>query len=202
MEFPSSKPGYEADDVIGTLAKRAEKEGYDVYMVHQIKIRTASFRTHLYVQAGQQGNGPEIWGPKEVCENYNIHRPEQVIDILGLMGDAVDNIPGVKGIGEKGASKLINEWDSIENIYANLDQFKGSTKEKLEASRQAAIDSKKLATIILDAPVDFDPDKLILDPVNAEKLGAIFTELEFKTLGKRILGEKLRSMHRQFPHHE
>ncbi len=184
-------PGYEADDVIGTLAKRAEKEGYDVYMVTPDKDFGQLVSEHIFMyKPAKQGNGPEIWGPKEVCENYNIHRPEQVIDILGLMGDAVDNIPGVKGIGEKGASKLIHEWDSIENIYANLDKFKGSTLEKLEASRQAAIDSKKLATIILDAPVDFDPDKLILDPVDAEKLGSIFTELEFKTLGKRILGEK------------
>ncbi|MBK9103945.1 MAG: DNA polymerase I [Saprospiraceae bacterium] len=183
-------PGYEADDVIGTLAKRAEQEGYDVYMVTPDKDFGQLVSEHIFMyKPAKQGNGPEIWGPKEVCENYGIKRPEQVIDILGLMGDAVDNIPGVKGIGEKGAAKLIHEWDTIENIYANIDQFKGSTKEKLEASRQLAFDSKKLATILLDAPVPFEHDRLILDPPDAEKLSSIFTELEFKTLGKRILGE-------------
>jgi len=183
-------PGYEADDVIGTLAKRAEQEGYTVYMVTPDKDFGQLVSEHIFMyKPAKQGNGPEIWGPKEVCENYGIKRPEQVIDILGLMGDAVDNIPGVRGIGEKGAAKLIHEWDTIENIYANIDQFKGSTKEKLEASRQAAFDSKKLATILLDAPVPFEHDRLILDPPNAEKLSSIFAELEFKTLGKRILGE-------------
>ena len=183
-------PGYEADDVIGTLAKKAEQEGYDVYMVTPDKDFGQLVSEHIFMyKPGKQGNGPEIWGPKEVTENYGIKRPEQVIDILGLMGDAVDNIPGVKGIGEKGAAKLIHEWDTIENIYANLDQFKGSTKEKLEASKQAAFDSKKLATILLDAPVPFDHDKLILDPPDAERLSSIFSELEFKSLGKRILGE-------------
>lgn len=183
-------PGYEADDVIGTLAKRAEQEGYTVFMVTPDKDFGQLVSEHIFMyKPAKQGNGPEIWGPKEVCENYGIKRPEQVIDILGLMGDAVDNIPGVKGIGEKGAAKLIHEWDTIENIYANIDQFKGSTKEKLEASRQAAFDSKKLATILLDAPVPFEHDRLILDPPDAEKLSSIFAELEFKTLGKRILGE-------------
>jgi len=183
-------PGYEADDVIGTLAKRAEKEGYDVYMVTPDKDFGQLVSEHIFMyKPAKQGNGPEIWGPKEVCENYGIKRPEQVIDILALMGDAVDNIPGVKGIGEKGAAKLVHEWETIENIYANLDQFKGSTLEKLEASRQNAFDSKKLATILLDAPVPLDPDKLILEPPHAEKLSAIFAELEFRSLGKRILGD-------------
>src|SRR6187551_2695312 len=182
--------GYEADDVIGTLAKRAEKEGYDVYMVTPDKDFGQLVSEHIFMyKPAKQGNGPEIWGPKEVCENYGIKRPEQVIDILALMGDAVDNIPGVKGIGEKGAAKLVHEWETVENIYANLNQFKGSTLEKLEASRQNAFDSKKLATILLDAPVPLDPDKLILEPPHAEKLSAIFAELEFRSLGKRILGD-------------
>ncbi|HEY3387428.1 MAG TPA: DNA polymerase I [Saprospiraceae bacterium] len=183
-------PGYEADDVIGTLAKRAEAEGYDVYMVTPDKDFGQLVSEHIFMyKPAKQGNGPEIWGPKEVCENYGIKRPEQVIDILALMGDAVDNIPGVKGIGEKGAAKLIHEWETIENIYANLNQFKGSTLEKLEASRQNAFDSKKLATILLDAPVPLDPEKLILGPPHAEKLSSIFAELEFRSLGKRILGD-------------
>ncbi|HJW29353.1 MAG TPA: DNA polymerase I, partial [Saprospiraceae bacterium] len=133
--------------------------------------------------------GPEIWGPKEVCENYGIKRPEQVIDILAIMGDAVDNIPGVKGIGEKGASKLIHEYDTVENIYKHLDEFKGSQKEKLEASKQVAFDSKKLATILLDAPVPFEPERLIMEPPDTETLGSIFSELEFRALGKRIIGD-------------
>ncbi len=182
--------GYEADDVIGTLAKRAEKEGYDVYMVTPDKDFGQLVSDHIFMyKPGKQGSGPEIIGPKEVCELYNIHKPEQVIDILGLMGDSADNIPGVRGIGEKGASKLIHEFHSIENVYENLDKIKGATLKKLEESRQNAFDSKKLATIILDVPVPFDPDKLVLDPVDVEKLSAIFSELEFRTLGKRVLGD-------------
>ncbi len=183
-------PGYEADDVIGTLAKVAEKKGYDVYMVTPDKDFGQLVSDHIFMyKPGKQGEGPEVWGPKEVCENYGIKRPEQVIDILAIMGDAVDNIPGVKGIGEKGASKLIHEFDTVENIYKHIDDLKGSQKEKLEASKQSALDSKKLATILLDAPVPFEPDKLILEPPHTENLSSIFSELEFRTLGKRIIGD-------------
>src|SRR6187399_1090936 len=183
-------PGYEADDVIGTLAKVAEKNGYDVYMVTPDKDFGQLVSDHIFMyKPGKGGEGPEVWGPKEVCENYGIKRPEQVIDILAIMGDAVDNIPGVKGIGEKGASKLIHEYDTVENVYQHIEDFKGSQLEKLMASKQAAIDSKKLATILLDAPVPFDPEKLILEPPHAESLGALFSELEFRTLGKRIIGD-------------
>lgn len=183
-------PGYEADDVIGTLAKRAEQEGYETYMVTPDKDfgQLVSENIFMYKPA-KQGNGPEIWGPEEVCANYGIERPEQVIDILGLMGDAVDNIKGVKGIGEKGAAKLIQEWGSVESIYENIDKIKGAAKEKLLAGKQDALDSKKLATILLDAPVPFEPDKLIIEPPDKEKLAALFSELEFRTLGKRILGD-------------
>lgn len=183
-------PGYEADDVIGTLSKIAEKAGYDVYMVTPDKDYGQLVSDHIFMyKPGKQGEGPQIWGPKEVCENYGIKRPEQVIDILAIMGDAVDNIPGVKGIGEVGASKLIHEFDTVENVYKNIESLKGAQKEKLLNSQQAAIDSKKLATILLDAPVPFEPDKLILEPPHAENLSAIFSELEFRTLGKRILGD-------------
>jgi len=183
-------PGYEADDVIGTLAKIAEKEGYDVYMVTPDKDFGQLVSEHIYMyKPAKQGNDAEIWGPKEVCENYGIHKPEQVIDILALMGDAVDNIPGVAGVGEKGASKLVHEFHSIEAIYENLDKLKGSQKEKMEKSKQAAFDSKKLATILLDAPVPFEPEKLIIEPPDANRLSSIFSELEFRALGKRILGE-------------
>ena len=183
-------PGYEADDVIGTLAKVAEKKGYDVYMVTPDKDFGQLVSEHIFMyKPGKQGEGPQIWGPKEVCENYGIKRPEQVIDILAIMGDAVDNIPGVKGIGEVGASKLIHEFDTVENVYKNIESLKGAQKEKLLNSQQAAIDSKKLATILLDAPVPFEPEKLILEPPHNENLSAIFSELEFRTLGKRILGD-------------
>lgn len=182
--------GYEADDVIGTLSKIAEKEGYDVFMVTPDKDFGQLVSDHIYIyKPSKQGNGPEILGVNEVIQTYGIARPEQVIDILGLMGDAVDNIPGVKGIGEKGASKLIQEWDNIANIYENIDKIKGSIKDKLEANRQAAFDSRKLATILLDAPVPFEPEHLQLELPDTEKLGAIFSELEFRQLGKRILGD-------------
>lgn len=182
--------GYEADDVIGTLSKIAEREGYDVYMVTPDKDYGQLVSDHIFMyKPGKQGSGPELMGVKEVIETYGIARPEQVIDILALMGDAVDNIPGVKGIGEKGASKLIQEWDNIANIYDNIEQIKGSTKDKLELNRQAAFESKKLATILLDAPVPFEPEHLILEEPDSEKLSAVFSELEFRQLGKRILGD-------------
>ncbi|MEO5906258.1 MAG: 5'-3' exonuclease H3TH domain-containing protein, partial [Saprospiraceae bacterium] len=183
-------PGYEADDVIGTLAKVAEKEGYDVFMVTPDKDFGQLVSENIFIyKPARQGGDAEVWGVKEVINNYGIHKPEQVIDILGLMGDAVDNIPGVLGVGEKTASKLIHDYHSIEAIYDKIDEIKGKLQEKLITSKQAAIDSKKLATILLDAPVPFEPERLIMEAPNAEKLSAIFVELEFRALGKRVLGE-------------
>ncbi len=180
-------PGYEADDVIVTLAKVAEREGYDVYMVTPDKDFGQLVSEHIYIyKPARQGGDAEVWGPKEVIENYGIHKPDQVIDILGLMGDAVDNIPGVAGVGEKTASKLIHDYHSIETVYQKIDEIKGKLQEKLIASKQAAIDSKKLATILLDAPVPFDPEKLIMEAPDANRLSAIFVELEFRALGKRL----------------
>ena len=182
--------GYEADDVIGTLAKIAEKEGYDVYMVTPDKDFGQLVSDHIFIyKPARQGGDAEIWGPKEVIANYNIHKPEQVIDILALMGDAVDNIPGVVGVGEKTASKLVHDFHSIEALYDRIDEIKGKLQEKLATSRKDAFDSKKLATILLDAPVAFEPDKLIIEKPNAERLASIFSELEFRALGKRILGD-------------
>jgi DNA polymerase-1 len=182
--------GYEADDVIGTLAKRAEKEGYEVYMVTPDKDFGQLVSENIFIyKPARQGGDAEVWGVKEVIGNYGIHKPEQVIDILALMGDTVDNIPGVMGVGEKGAAKLVHEYHSIEAIYENIHSLKGALKEKMEKSRQAAFDSKKLATILLDAPVPFEPHRLILEPPDAEKLSSIFSELEFRALGKRILGD-------------
>ncbi|MEO6132105.1 MAG: DNA polymerase I [Saprospiraceae bacterium] len=183
-------PGYEADDVIGTLAKMAEKDGYEVYMVTPDKDFGQLVSENIFIyKPARQGGDAEVWGPKEVIANYGIHKPEQVIDILALMGDAVDNIPGVAGVGEKGASKLVHEYHSIEAIYENIDQLKGALKDKMEKSKQSAFDSKKLATILLDAPVLFEPHRLIMEAPDANRLSSIFSELEFKTLGKRILGE-------------
>ncbi|HZV70185.1 MAG TPA: DNA polymerase I [Saprospiraceae bacterium] len=182
--------GYEADDVIGTLAKMAEKEGYEVYMVTPDKDFGQLVSENIYIyKPARQGGDAEVWGPKEVIANYGIHKPEQVIDILALMGDAVDNIPGVLGVGEKGASKLIHEYHSVEAIYENIHQLKGALKDKMEKSKQNAFDSKKLATILLDAPVLFEPDRLIMEAPDATRLSAIFSELEFRALGKRILGD-------------
>lgn len=183
-------PGYEADDVIGTLAKVAEREGYDVYMVTPDKDFGQLVSEHIFIyKPARQGGDAEVWGPKEVIECYGIHKPEQVIDILGLMGDAVDNIPGVAGVGEKTASKLIHDYHSIESVYEKIDEIKGKLQEKLITNKQAAIDSKKLATILLDAPVPFDPEKLIMEAPDANRLSVIFIELEFRALGKRVLGD-------------
>lgn len=183
-------PGYEADDVIGTLAKRAEKEGYEVYMVTPDKDFGQLVSENIFIyKPARQGGDAEVWGVKEVINNYGIHKPEQVIDILALMGDSVDNIPGVAGVGEKTASKLIHDYHSVEEIYEKIGEIKGKLQEKLITSKQAAYDSKKLATILLDAPVAFEPERLIMEAPNAAVLSAIFSELEFRALGKRILGE-------------
>lgn len=184
--------GYEADDIIGALAKQAEKAGYEVYMVTPDKDygQLVSENIKIY-KPGYQGGNVEIMGPKEVCEKWGIERVDQVIDILGLMGDAVDNIPGIAGVGEKTAAKLLKEYDNIENILANADNIKGSLGEKIRNGKDNAILSKQLATIILDVPVVFHEEDFHLDPMNKEVLLEVFTELEFKTMGERILGTKV-----------
>ncbi|NOU38931.1 MAG: DNA polymerase I [Ferruginibacter sp.] len=184
--------GYEADDVIGALAKKAEKEGYTVYMVTPDKDygQLVSEKIKIY-KPGYQGGTVEIMGPKEVCAKWDIARVDQVIDVLGLMGDAVDNIPGIMGVGEKTAAKLLKEYDSLENILANADKIKGALGEKVRAGKEDAIMSKKLATIILDVPVDFHEENFRLKEMNKEVLEDVFTSLEFKTMGERILGKKV-----------
>ena len=186
------KDGYEADDIIGTLAKQAEKEGYEVFMVTPDKDygQLVSENIKIY-KPGYQGGIVEILGPDEVCKKWDIDNVNKVIDILGLMGDAVDNIPGIPGVGEKTASKLIKEYGSIENIIANADNIKGALGEKVRNGKDKAIMSKKLATIILDVPVEFHEENFLLKPWNREALLEIFTELEFKSMGKRILGEEI-----------
>ncbi len=182
--------GYEADDVIGTLAKVAEKEGYKVYMMTPDKDFAQLVSDNIFMyKPGRQGNPAEILGVPEVLEKFQIKDPEQVIDILGLMGDAADNIPGIPGVGEKTAIKLIHAHGSVEGLYENVESLKGKLKEKVEANKQQAMDSKKLATILLDAPVPFEPTKLVLEDPDIEALTPIFAELEFRTIGKRILGD-------------
>ena len=146
--------GYEADDVIGALAKKAEKEGYEVYMVTPDKDygQLVSENIKIY-KPPYQGGKFEILGPAEVCAKWDISNVSQVIDILGLMGDAVDNIPGIKGVGEKTAAKLLKEYNTLENILENADNIKGALGEKVRAGKADAIMSKKLATIINNVPV-------------------------------------------------
>src|SRR6187401_2625349 len=148
--------GYEADDVIGTLSRQAEKAGYEVYMVTRDKDygQLVSKKVKIYKPA-YQGGDVEIMGPEEVCAKWNIKRVDQVIDILAMMGDSVDNIPGIPGVGEKTAAKLLKEYHSLENILANADNIKGAMGEKIRNGKDMAIMSKKLATILLDIPVKF-----------------------------------------------
>jgi DNA polymerase-1 len=184
--------GYEADDVIGALAKQAEKFGYEVLMVTPDKDygQLVSENIKIYKPPYQGGNF-EILGPKEVCEKWDIERVDQVIDILGLMGDAVDNIPGIPGVGEKTAAKLLKEYGTLENVLANADNIKGALGEKVRKGKDLAIMSKKLATIIIDVPVEFHEEDFRIKEQNKELLKEIFTELEFKTFAKRILGEEI-----------
>ncbi|MDX2045197.1 MAG: DNA polymerase I [Chitinophagaceae bacterium] len=183
--------GYEADDVIGTLAQQAAKAGYTVYMVTPDKDygQLVSDKIFIY-KPGYQGGDVEIMGPGEVCAKWNIKEVKQVIDVLGLMGDSVDNIPGIPGVGEKTAAKLLAEYETLENVLKNADNIKGALGEKVRNGKDLALMSKKLATIIVNAPVEFHEEDFRLKEWNKEALKEVFAELEFKTLGKRILGEE------------
>ncbi len=183
--------GYEADDVIGTLAKVAEQKGFKVYMVTPDKDYGQLVSENIFIwKPPAFGNPEQILGVPEIKAKWEIERIDQVVDILGLMGDTVDNIPGIPGVGEVTAKKLLKEFDTIENLLANTDKLKGKLKEKVEEHKDKAILSKKLATIILDVPIDWDAHNFDMEEPNREKLAEIFIDLEFRTLGKRILGEK------------
>ncbi len=184
--------GYEADDVIGTLAKKAEKEGYTTYMVTPDKDygQLLSDKIYMYKPA-RMGNGIDVVGPKEFCEKYGLARPEQFIDVLGMWGDAVDNIPGIPGVGEKTAIKFIQEYGSMEGLYENVDKLKGKMQEKVAENKEQAFMSKMLATIILDVPVEFDEQDLIMEEPNKEALAEIFAELEFRTIARKVLGQEV-----------
>ena len=183
--------GYEADDVIGTVAWQAADLGYSVYMVTPDKdYGQLLIHPQVYIYKPPSfGNAEEIVTAEKICEKWDIARVEQVVDMLGLMGDAVDNIPGIAGVGEKTAAKLLKEYDTLENVLAHADEIKGALGEKVRKGKDAAIMSKKLATIITNVPVSFHEEDYRLKDWNKELLTEVFTELEFKTLGKRILGD-------------
>lgn len=182
--------GYEADDVIGTLSKQAEKAGYTVYMVTPDKDYGQLVSEHIKIyKPAYGGNDAEVLGPAEVCAKWNIKDVSQVIDMLGMMGDAVDNIPGIPGVGEKTAAKFLHEYGSLENTLANADLIKGAMGEKVRKGKELAVLSKKLATIITSVPVEFHEEDFKLKDWNKEQLKNIFSALEFRTLGKRLLGE-------------
>jgi len=184
--------GYEADDVIGTLSIQASKAGYDVFMVTPDKDFGQLVNDKVFIyKPGYQGSDAEILNRENVCDKWGIKDVSQVIDILGLMGDAVDNIPGIPGVGEKTAAKLLAEFGTLENVLQNADGIKGALGEKIRKGRDLAVMSKKLATIITNAPVEFHEEDFKIKQCNKNALREVFNELEFKTLGRRVFGEDL-----------
>jgi DNA polymerase-1 len=185
-------PGYEADDAIGTLAKVAEQQGFTTYMMTPDKDygQLVDENTFIYKPA-RFGAGAEVLGVPEICKKWEITHVSQLIDILGLMGDKVDNIPGIPGVGEKTAIQLVKDFGTIENLLENTDKLKGKLKEKVIEHRDKAIQSKWLATIILDVPVEFNENELAIKAINKEVLKELFTELEFRTIAQKVLGEDI-----------
>ena len=182
--------GYEADDVIGSLAMQAEKKGFTTYMMTPDKDygQLVDENTYIYKPA-RLGNGAEILGVKEICDKWQIKNVAQLIDILGLMGDTADNIPGIPGVGEKTAIQLVKDFDSVENLLANTDKLKGKLKEKVELNKDKAIMSKSLATIVLDIPIELHDEELVRKEINKEALREVFKELEFRAIAQKVLGE-------------
>ena len=177
------KEGYEADDIIGTLAKQAEKQDFEVYMVTPDKDYAQLVSDNIFMyRPPRGGNDIEIWGVKEVQEKFEVQNPLQVIDFLGMMGDAVDNIPGLPGVGEKTAKKLLADFGSMENLLANTSKLKGKLRENIENNKEKGILSKQLATIMLDVPVTFDAKDCEVSTPNFEAVGKLFDELEFRQL--------------------
>jgi len=183
-------PGFEADDIIGTLANKAAQKGFVTYMMTPDKdfAQLVSDRIFMY-KPSRAGNESVIWGIKDVKREFNVKSPEQVIDILGLMGDTSDNIPGAPGVGPKTAMKLISEFGSIEELLKNTDKLQGRIKEILEKHKEQVLLSKKLVTINTNTPVEFDEESLKLEPPDKEKLKILFDELEFRQTASRILSE-------------
>ena len=184
--------GFEADDVIGTLAKKAEKKGYKTYMMTPDKDFAQLVSENIFMFRPGRGGGPaEVWGVKEVCEKFDIDNVSQVIDVLGLQGDVADNIPGIPGIGPKTASKLLKDYGSVEGIIAHAHELKGKQRENIETFAEQGLMSKSLATIILDIDIDLDEENLLMCDSDPERIRAIFTELEFRNLARRVLGEEI-----------
>ena len=185
------KDGYEADDIIGTLAKKAASAGFEVYMMTPDKDFSQLVGPHVYLyKPAFMGNGAEVWDERKVLEKWAIRSVDQVTDILGLQGDAVDNIPGIPGIGEKTAKALIAEYGSVENLIENADKLKGKQKENVIAFAEQGLLSKRLATIDTDVPVEFHEEDLKMCEPNRDAAARVFDELEFRVLKKRILGEE------------
>lgn len=185
--------GYEADDIIGTLAKKAERTSFVVYMMTPDKDYGQLVEEHIYLyKPAFMGNAVDIMGPKEICKKWDIEHVDQVRDILGLMGDAVDNIPGIPGIGEKTAIKLLKTYGTIEELLNNTHELKGKQRENVEKFGEQGLLSKELATITQEVPIDFHEEELRYKGPNEEKLKALFAELEFRTLTKRVFGEALK----------
>ena len=179
--------GYEADDIIGTLAKQAEKEGFKTYMVTPDKDFAQLVSENIFMyRPARMGNGIEIWGIPEVQEKFEIERPEQVIDYLGMMGDAVDNIPGLPGVGDKTAKKFLKEYGSMEGLLANTHELKGKMKEKVEANKELGLLSKELAKILLDVPVTFHAEDYALSSPDFNAVSKVFDELEFRRMKENI----------------
>jgi DNA polymerase-1 len=182
--------GFEADDVIGTLAQKAEKEGFEVFMMTPDKDYCQLVTEHIKIyRPAFMGNAAEVLDVQHVLERFEIERTEQVIDILGLQGDASDNIPGIPGIGEKTAKALIKQFGSVENLIANSDKLKGKQQENVRNFAEQGLLSKELATIHVNVPIEFEADKLIMEAPDAPRLQALFEELEFRQLAARVLGE-------------
>ena len=175
-------PGFEADDIIGTLAKKAEMAGYKTYMVTPDKDFAQLVSENIFMYRPQFGGGYEVWGVDEVKKNFEVEHPLQVIDFLAMKGDAVDNIPGLPGIGDKTAKKLLSEYGSMENLLDHAHELKGKMRENVEANKELGLLSKRLATIILDVPVDFNEKNYELDTPDFGAVEAIFNELEFRRL--------------------
>lgn len=176
------KSGFEADDIIGTLSKKAEKKGFQTFMVTPDKDFAQLVSENIFMYRPMFGGGYETWGVDEVKKKFEVNNPLQVIDFLGMKGDAVDNIPGLPGVGDKTAKKFIAEFGSMENLLNNTDKLKGKLKEKVEANKEKGLLSKKLATIILDVPIEFNPIEFKFEVKNTEDLKKIFLELEFRRL--------------------
>lgn len=185
-----SKPGYEADDIIGTLAKKAEKEGFTTYMMTPDKDFAQLVSKNIYMyRPPRMGNSAEVWGIAEVLKKFEIKRVDQVVDYLGMMGDASDNIPGIPGVGDKTAKKLLSLYDSMEGLYQNTLELKGKQKENVEENKDLAFLSKRLATINVNVPLSFFPNEFIRKEMNKDAIKDLFKELEFRRLSERWFGK-------------